>query len=118
MNELFLAEMRESLVLLRGDLESVSETARESAQTVELDQQRVGRLSRMDAMQAQAMAQESARRREATLRGIAGALARLDRGDFGYCQSCDEAINENRLRFDPTATLCIGCASETERSAS
>lgn len=117
MNEAFLAEMRESLVLLRGELETVAETARESAQTVELDQQRVGRLSRMDALQAQAMAQESERRRAGQLRGIAGALARLDSGDFGFCQSCDEAINEHRLRFDPTATRCIDCASETERSA-
>ena len=116
MNESFLAEMREALTSLRDELQSVSDTARESAQTVELDQQRVGRLSRMDAMQAQAMAQESERRRDEQLRGIAGALARLDSGDFGFCQSCDEAINENRLRFDPAAMLCIDCASKAERS--
>lgn len=114
MDEAFLAEMRVALTVLRDEVVEVSATASEAAQTVELDQQRVGRLSRMDAMQAQAMAQESGRRREGLMRGIATALARLDSGDFGYCQACDETINENRLRFDPTATLCIECASAAE----
>lgn len=118
MNESFLAAMREALTALGVELQSVAETARESAQTVELDQQRVGRLSRMDALQAQAMAQESGRRREDLLRAIAAALARLDSGDFGYCRACEEPINENRLRFDPTATLCIDCASAAEDTAS
>jgi DnaK suppressor protein len=118
MDEVFLAEMGKALTSLRDDLQVVAETAEASAQTVELDQQRVGRLSRMDAMQAQAMAQESARRRESLIRGIAAALSRLESGDFGYCQGCEESINQNRLRFDPTATLCIDCASRAEGSQS
>lgn len=114
MQEAFLAEMRDALIALRAELQSVTDTAESSAQPVELDQQRVGRLSRMDAMQAQAMAQASGRRREATLRGIAAALARMESGDFGHCQGCDEPIEENRLRFDPTAAMCIDCASAAE----
>ncbi len=114
MQEAFLAEMREALISLRAELRSVTDTAESSAQTVELDQQRVGRLSRMDAMQAQAMAQASGRRREETLRGIAAALAHMESGDFGYCRACDEPIQENRLRFDPTVALCIDCASAAE----
>ena len=117
MDDAFAAAMRSELEAMRAELEAVADTSAASAGTVELDQQRVGRLSRMDAMQAQAMAKASGRRREETLRGIASALARLDSGDFGYCASCDEAINEARLKIDPTSTLCIDCANRAESSA-
>ena len=50
----------------------------QSAQkTVELDQQSVGRLSRMDALQSQAMAQAQQRRRDANKRALQAALRRL-----------------------------------------
>ncbi len=106
--------MREKLLQLRAELEAVAATGEESAAVVELDQSKVGRLSRMDALQAQAMAQASAQRREQMLRDITAALGRLERDEYGDCQSCDEPINPKRLEFDPTATLCIDCASESE----
>ena len=115
MSESFETDMRKRLIELREELEAVAATGDESSQVVELDQTRQGRLSRMDAMQAQAMSQESARRREMTLKNIAAAIARLDDGTFGLCQSCDEPINRKRLEFDPTARLCIQCAEEAER---
>ena len=80
MQEAFLAEMRDALIALRAELQSVTDTAESSAQPVELDQQRVGRLSRMDAMQVQAMARAAGRRREVSLQGIAAALARIESG--------------------------------------
>jgi len=107
---------RDRLLALRSDLESIAAAGAESAAVVELDQSKVGRLSRMDAMQAQAMAKASGQRREATLRRIAVALKRIDDGDYGHCRNCDEPINPKRLEFDPTATLCIDCASEAENS--
>jgi DnaK suppressor protein len=105
---------REALLELRAELEAVIATGDESAAVVELDQTKVGRLSRMDAMQAQAMAKASAERRELSLRRITAALARIDKGEYGECLSCEEAINPKRLDFDPTATLCIDCASQSE----
>ena len=115
MNAKFDKKMREKLLALRAELEAVAATGDESAAVVELDQSKVGRLSRMDAMQAQAMAQASAQRREQMLRKIMAALGRIERDDFGYCQSCEEPINVKRLDFDPTATLCIDCANESEQ---
>ncbi len=114
MSQDFAEDMRTKLVALRGELELAAKTGDESSQTVELDQSRVGRLSRMDAMQAQAMAQASGRRREEALRNITASLARIDSGDYGYCRSCEGPIAVKRLEFDPTATLCIDCASEAE----
>jgi DnaK suppressor protein len=105
---------RERLLELRKELLSLAELGDESAAVVELDQSKVGRLSRMDAMQAQAMAQASAERREQMLRRIVAALKRIDDDEYGVCLECDELINPKRLEFDPTVTLCIECASKAE----
>jgi len=113
--EFSISEMRDKLLKLHAELEKAANTSDESAQVVELDQARVGRLSRMDAMQAQQMAQASVRRRDLMLRKTAAALTRIDSGDYGFCQSCEEPINPKRLEFDPTATLCIACANKAEQ---
>ena len=107
-------DWREELLEMRAELERVSDAAAESAETVELDQGKVGRLSRMDAMQGQAMAQASSERRKQLFRLIDAALARIDDDEFGYCQRCGEAIDPRRLEFDPTTPLCIDCASKAE----
>lgn len=116
MSDAFSDAIREKLLRIRADLESVAATADQSSQVVELDQSKVGRLSRMDALQAQAMSKASGRRREQTLQLVAQALGRLDSGDYGDCRACDEPIDRKRLEFDPAATLCIGCARESELS--
>lgn len=85
---------------------------------VELDQTKVGRLSRMDAMQQQAMAQASARRTELELQRIRTALGRLRSGDYGNCVKCDEEIAEGRLRVDPATLVCIDCARAAEGKTS
>ena len=107
--------MREKLQKLRAELLALVESGDESAAVVELDQAKVGRLSRMDAMQAQAMAQASSERRQQMLRQIDAALIRLDNDEYGYCKECDEPINPKRLDFDPTVVLCIDCASKLEQ---
>ena len=98
----------------RQALLQADETGEEAEKVVELDQTRVGRLSRMDAMQAQAMSLETGRRRRLDLVKTEAALRRLDEGEFGECLDCTEAINPNRLEADPTATLCISCAEAQE----
>ena len=117
MSDPFAAEMRARLLSLREELESLASTSKQSSEVVELDQSRVGRLSRMDALQAQAMAQASGRRRAVMLQKIDAALARIESGEFGLCRSCDEPIHRKRLEFDPAATLCIGCAESAEADA-
>ena len=114
MTEFNPEQLRVKLLELQAKLENVAATGNESAAVVELDQSKVGRLSRMDAMQAQAMAQASARRREGTLRKIAIALQRIEDDKYGDCTECGEAINPKRLEFDPTVLLCIECASKRE----
>ena len=114
MSESIDDEMRGRLLDLQNEIQAVAATGDESSQVVELDQAKVGRLSRMDAMQAQQMAIAFGRRRETMLKQIAAALIRIDNNDYGYCRSCDEPIAKKRLEFDPTALLCIQCASKAE----
>ena len=84
------------------------------ADTVELDQSRVGRLSRMDALQSQAMHAESLNRARRQVMALEHALSRLESGDFGLCVRCDEEIAEARLQHNPAAVLCISCAEKKE----
>ena len=90
------------------------EAQKEDEAPVELDQARVGRLTRMDAMQQQAMAQAAGRRTELELQRITSALTRIKSGNYGYCLRCEDEIAEKRLRFDPSVTLCISCAQNME----
>lgn len=112
MNQEETEAIRQKLLALRTELHTLDETSREASGTVELDQARVGRLSRMDAMQAQQMALESARRRQQQMAKIEGALQRIAAGEYGYCFVCGEAIDMQRLCIDPTSTRCMGCAEK------
>ena len=103
-------DWRARLCSLREDLTEMESVSRASRQTVDLDQTKVGRLSRIDALQGQAMNNAiSGRRRQALLR-IEAALARLEVDEFGYCLECGEEIAEKRLALDPTVSLCIRCS--------
>jgi DnaK suppressor protein len=45
---------------------------------------------------------------------IEQALARIDQGEFGSCEECEEEIGEKRLQFNPCFTTCISCAEARE----
>lgn len=109
--DLDLAAIRAALETERAEILSTSASAAGERKPVELDQQSVGRLSRMDALQVQAMAQAVEERRQARLLRIDAALKRLDDGDYGYCTECDEDIPVARLKVDPTTTRCVDCAT-------
>lgn len=105
-----LEVMRARLEARRAELIALSEKAADSRKTVELDQQSVGRLSRQDALQQQAMAKAQDARRANELRRIAAALQRMGEGEYGWCAECGEEIAAKRLDIDPTAELCVSCA--------
>ncbi|MBT8444490.1 MAG: TraR/DksA family transcriptional regulator [Gammaproteobacteria bacterium] len=101
---------------MQAALEGMRDAGDDAAATVELDQTRQGRLSRMDAMQAQAMSLEANRRREQQLARLKSALKRIEAGDYGWCLECGEPIDPRRLEHDPAAPLCIACAEKAEGS--
>lgn len=103
----YLPVLQEEAAILRN----ASDTTSQDRRPVTLDQQSVGRLSRMDAMQQQAMANATEARRNARLRAIDAALRRVTGEDFGWCDDCGDFIGTARLDLDPTLTRCISCAS-------
>ena len=96
-----LAPLREELVRTAA-----------AATTVELDQTTQGRLSRMDAMQQQAMAAGLAERLRTEIRKTEAALDRVANGSYGECCRCGAEIPAARLAADPAAPFCTDCANE------
>ena len=103
-------EARTALTGRLAELDRLDAISADGRAPVTLQQDSVGRLSRMDAMQQQAMAQAEERRRNAERTRIAAALRRLDEGEWGSCVTCGEAIAEGRLKGDPAVARCVGCA--------
>ena len=112
MTSLDLEHYKNLLLKRQKELLEVSNMSQENASPVELDQSRVGRLSRMDAIQGQAMSLEAKRRTEAELARITSALKRINAGDYGLCVRCKEQIVAGRLEIDPSVLLCVQCASQ------
>jgi DnaK suppressor protein len=99
-----------------NDLCALQRESERGCDTVALDQSCVGRLSRMDAMQSQAMNQAAQRRRVTQIKRLEAALQRIDSNDYGDCENCDELISEGRLLLDPAAEFCVQCAEQFEQS--
>lgn len=114
MSPLERAHFRVLLAAHRAQLREDAARGEDAAATVDLDQTRQGRLTRMDALQHQAMAQETGRRRDLQLQRIAAALGRLEAGEYGECLACGAPIPVKRLEVDPTATRCLACAEREE----
>lgn len=92
-------------------LQSASTSTEADRKPVELDQQSVGRLSRMDAMQQQAMAAAQEIRRHGRAQALAAAIRRMNTAEFGWCDNCGDYIGTRRLDVDPTLMRCRDCAN-------
>ena len=106
-----LKKCRAALLAERAALQESSSATSQRRTPVTLDQQRVGRLSRVNTLQVQAMAQAEEERRQHRLRLISAALSRLGDGEYGYCTICGIDIPEKRLFVDAAAAQCVNCAT-------
>lgn len=98
------------LIERRDELNRLLTAHRDNIKPVILDQTTVGRLSRMDELQTQAMSIETERRRKDELHRIHAALSRVDEDNFGYCVTCGDEIEKKRIELDPAIPTCVGCA--------
>jgi DnaK suppressor protein len=109
------AALRDQLQHLIAELQASMDLQRESARPVVLDQTRVGRISRVDALQQQAMAAAGLRAAEARLQAAREALRRIQAGEYGWCQDCGESIGHARLVRQPEALRCLACQALLEK---
>jgi DnaK suppressor protein len=105
-----IEKVRKQLEARKAELTASIENAAESAAPVELDQQVQGRLSRMDAIQGQAMAQATIERRRIEIAQIDAAFKRMEQNGFGYCVECGDEIAPKRLELNPAIARCVECA--------
>lgn len=104
-----IAEFRDELERQLAKLEKSMAVTDKALETVALDQGAVGRLSRMDSLQSQALAKGLRERESARLGLIQEALRRLDSGTYGVCIVCGGAVAAERLFVFPESGTCARC---------
>ena len=115
LSETQVEQLRQQLQQLHLELSDLLSLNEASAQTVVLDQAKVGRLTRMDALQQQAMAQANQAGTQRRLNAVRQALALIVEGEYGFCDSCGAVIAFERLKIKPESTRCIQCQQNSER---
>jgi RNA polymerase-binding transcription factor len=112
---------RQSLMKIREELLVLLDISAEAGEAVVLDQTKVGRLSRMDALQQQQMSNACRAGYKKRLIEVQHALSILEQGvggssscdsglcEYGWCEQCGELINIHRLEVKPESRFCVGC---------
>ena len=106
-------ELERALLALCEELRSLLEASEAGARPVDLGEP-IGRISRMDAIQQQSMTQATRRAAELRHKQVEAALLRFERGEYGSCMECGEAVGFARLQVRPEAPFCIACQSRRE----
>ena len=123
MSEAWATYTEEQRLALQEKIESLLQehldfiASEQESQVVELDQARMGRLARIDAIQNQQAAKKQVQRIKKEIKALQKALSQLRRfpEDFGYCVDCEELIPFERLLMIPFETRCVPCAVECEK---
>ncbi|MFT4702518.1 MAG: DnaK suppressor protein [Bradymonadia bacterium] len=108
-----LDALRARLGELRVELNELLDATKSGVKPVALDQP-IGRLSRIDAIQQQKLAQANRRRTEIKLQQVMAALRSFDAGTYGVCRRCEDTIAADRLRARPETPVCMDCQQELE----
>jgi DnaK suppressor protein len=75
----------------------------------------IGRLTRIDAIQMQAMAQVNRRQLEIRRQQVAAALNAFTAGTYGLCRHCKGPISLRRLEVLPETPFCMECQESFEQ---
>ena len=109
-----ISDFRQQLESLQETLQLQLEQSDDNTKPVTLDQQSVGRVSRIDAIQQQQMATANRDQTIALLQQVIAALKRVESDRYGQCLICDEPIALPRLQAQPYTANCISCQSQQE----
>ena len=102
--------IRTELLRTLTKLERSLKISGESARPRDLEQDTVGRLSRIDALQTQGLTKTLAERERAQLAHVVDALRRIEEGSYGSCNACGGPIPFERLLVFPETRACTTCA--------
>ncbi len=105
-----LGEIRQELLRALNRLERSMKITGATARPLDLEQDTVGRLSRIDAIQNQGLTQSLQAREQVHLANLVDALRRIEEGCYGGCQACAQPIPFERLVVFPETKTCAACA--------
>ncbi|HEX7239481.1 MAG TPA: TraR/DksA C4-type zinc finger protein [Longimicrobiaceae bacterium] len=105
-----IGEIREELLRALSRLERSIRISGESARPGDLEQDTVGRLSRIDAIQNQGLTNSLHARERQHLASVTDALRRIEEGSYGACTACGGGIPFERLLVFPETKTCTTCA--------
>lgn len=74
----------------------------------------IGRVSRIDAIQQQKMAQAEQGRARLRLQAVQAALERVEDEEYGFCCQCGEPVGYKRLWARPESPFCVPCQEMLE----
>lgn len=106
--------LEQQLAALQQELEELLKLTEKSAAPVDLDSP-IGRLTRIDAIQQQSMAQASRQGHQRRLDQVRAALSAIGRQEYGLCRSCEEPIGCARLKVRPETPFCLECQKRLEK---
>jgi DnaK suppressor protein len=106
---------RRRLQQRQGELRELLERAPQDTSAVAPDNA-IGRLTRMEAMQAGYVTEALRREHQKELARIERALQAIDDESFGTCRRCGDELPLGRLEAKPDALLCVPCTEARERS--
>ena len=110
-----VAELEADLEALAVELNEVLSISADSVKPVDVNEP-IGRVSRIDAIQQQKMAESNRGGAKARLDRVHAALAALRRDDYGVCNECEEPIGFRRLKARPESRMCVACQGARERA--
>lgn len=111
-----LEQFRERLEASKHAIKALLSQTEADSRPVDLDLP-TGRLTRIDAIQMQGMAQMNRHQLDIRRQQVDVALLALDAGNYGLCRSCKQPIGWERLEVLPETPFCIACQEmfEAER---
>ena len=105
-----MGQIRDELLRALSRLERSMKITGSAARLSDLEQDTVGRLSRIDAIQNQGLTRSLEERERTQLTQIADALRRMEEGTYGACGGCGAPIPFERLLIYPETRACTACA--------
>ena len=102
--------VRDELLRALNKLERSLKISGESARPRDLEQDTVGRLSRIDAIQNAGLTANLEERGRQQLGQVVEALRRIEEGTYGACSACGGPIPFDRLMVFPETVACTACA--------
>ncbi len=109
-----LKEFFRRLTVAKAQIKALLDQTAQDSRPVDLELP-IGRLTRIDAIQMQGMAQMNRQQLDIRRQQVDASLAAFDTGKFGFCRHCHQPISFARLEVLPESPFCVDCQESFER---